>query len=148
MEKNYVSYADFGAKGDGKTDDMAAICAAHEYANAHNLPVVAEDDATYYIGGKDMTAVIRTNTDWGKAHFILDDRNLENRGQAIFFIPSSYEKYPIELDTLSLDQKKVPLTFEHDVLLTVKDADTKIYRRKGVNASSGVTKNDTILVDK
>ena len=148
MEKNYVSYADFGAKGDGKTDDMAAICAAHEYANAHNLPVVAEDDATYYIGGKDMTAVIRTNTDWGKAHFILDDRNLENRGQAIFFIPSSYEKRPIELDTLSLDQKKVTLTFEHDVLLTVKDADTKIYRRKGVNASSGVTTNDTSLVDR
>lgn len=148
MEKKFVTYAEFGAKGDGKTDDMAAIAAAHAYANEHNLPVVAEDDATYYIGEKNITATIRTNTDWGKAHFILDDRKLEHRGQTIFMVPSAYEKFPVSLDSLSLGQKKVPLTFEHDVLLTVRDENTKIYRRKGVNASSGVTKNDTILVDK
>ena len=32
-EKNFVTYLDFGAKGDGVTDDFGAIVAAHEYAN-------------------------------------------------------------------------------------------------------------------
>ena len=33
-----VSYSDFGAKGDGTSDDGAAIAAAHKYANEHGLP--------------------------------------------------------------------------------------------------------------
>lgn len=39
-KKVYVTYADFGAKLDGVTDDSAAIVAAHEYANANGIPVV------------------------------------------------------------------------------------------------------------
>ena len=31
-----VRYKDFGAKGDGKTDDHQAIIDAHNYANEHN----------------------------------------------------------------------------------------------------------------
>ena len=34
----FVRYADFGAKGDGKTNDAAAIIKAHKYANEHGLP--------------------------------------------------------------------------------------------------------------
>ena len=49
----FVSYKAFGAKGDGKTDDLAAIIAAHEYANEHHLPVKADEDAVYYIGDAD-----------------------------------------------------------------------------------------------
>ena len=41
MNKNFVSYADFGAFGDGKHNDFFAIKKAHEYANLHNLPVFA-----------------------------------------------------------------------------------------------------------
>ena len=32
-EKKVVFYRDFGAKGDGKTNDLPAIAKAHEYAN-------------------------------------------------------------------------------------------------------------------
>ena len=32
-ERGWVSYGDFGAKGDGKTDDIDAIAAAHAFAN-------------------------------------------------------------------------------------------------------------------
>ena len=39
MEKNAVFYKDFGAVGDGVTDDFHAIKAAHDYANEHKLPV-------------------------------------------------------------------------------------------------------------
>ena len=49
-EKRYVNYEDFGAIGDGEHDDMAAIAAAHAYANANGMPVKTKEDATYYIG--------------------------------------------------------------------------------------------------
>ncbi len=34
----FVRYSDFGAIGDGKTDDTDPITAAHEFANQHGLP--------------------------------------------------------------------------------------------------------------
>ena len=48
-----VRYGDFGARGDGRTDDIEAIAKAHAFANTHGLPVKADGDATYFIGGKD-----------------------------------------------------------------------------------------------
>jgi hypothetical protein len=66
-----VRYSDFGAKGDGKTDDIDAIAATHAAANLHGLRVKADDAARYYISGKERTAVIRTDTDFGKAAFII-----------------------------------------------------------------------------
>lgn len=44
-----VTYEMFGAKGDGKTDDRAAIIAAHKAANETGAPVRAKDGATYYV---------------------------------------------------------------------------------------------------
>ncbi len=40
-----VKYSDFGAKGDGKTDDIEAIIAAHTYANEYNLKVKAHSNS-------------------------------------------------------------------------------------------------------
>ena len=79
-----VYYSDFGAKGDGKTDDIDAIAATHAYANQHNLLVKANEGATYYISGKNRTAVVRTNTDFGTAAFIIDDTDVQNRNANIF----------------------------------------------------------------
>ena len=59
-----VRYSDFGAKADGKTDDIDAIAATHAYANQQGLKVVANKKAHYYISGKERTAVIKTNTDF------------------------------------------------------------------------------------
>ena len=41
--KNYVTYEEFGAVGDGVADDFAAIYKAHEYANESGLAVKASD---------------------------------------------------------------------------------------------------------
>ena len=68
--KSPVRYSDFGAKGDGKTDDMEAIAAAHEFANLHGLKVKADEEFTYFIGGMDRTAIIQTDTDFGTASFL------------------------------------------------------------------------------
>ena len=78
IEHMGVSYVDFGARLDGEHDDTAAVIACHEYANAHGLPVVARDDAVYYIGGRNLSATVRTDVHWGQARFTVDDRNLES----------------------------------------------------------------------
>ena len=41
-QRGWVSYSEFGAKGDGKSDDIGAIAATHEFANKHNLKVKAD----------------------------------------------------------------------------------------------------------
>ena len=38
-----VRYSDFGARGDGKTDDIVAIAATHAFANQHGLRVKADE---------------------------------------------------------------------------------------------------------
>ncbi|MCR5618406.1 MAG: hypothetical protein K6F83_08965 [Clostridiales bacterium] len=77
---DHVTYEQFGAKGDGVTNDYQAIVDAHNYANEHNLPVVANDNATYYIShmdpGNPQGAIIKTDTYWGKAKFIIDDQSM------------------------------------------------------------------------
>ena len=81
----YVTYEEFGAKGDGVTNDFPAIYAAHVYANENGLPVKANDNATYYIKETwtkegDLTSIasapIMTETDWGNANFIIDDTEI------------------------------------------------------------------------
>lgn len=142
-----VTYRQFGAKGDGKTDDMAAIVAAHAYANEHHLPVRADADATYYIGGRDLTAVIRTDTDWNTAHFIVDDGEVENRNQSLFLIPAEYEPMPVDIPCLARRQKKLDLHLPGTCLVSVRDETRRNYIRKGPNRSNGVPVSDTFLAD-
>lgn len=63
----FITYEEFGAVGDGKHDDQNAIIAAHDAANKMGLPVKATDGKTYYIGKGKKPAIIKTDTDWGKA---------------------------------------------------------------------------------
>ena len=58
--QNYVTYEQFGAVGDGVSEDFAAIYAAHEYANAKRLPVKAREGAKYYIHNTRVDGEIRT----------------------------------------------------------------------------------------
>ena len=44
-----IKYSDYGAVGDGKKDDSAAIRAAHEAANKGGQTVYGEKGKTYYI---------------------------------------------------------------------------------------------------
>ena len=145
-----VRYSDFGAVGDGVTDDFEAICAAHAYANEGGQKVYAEKGATYYIGDHTTTAVIRTDTDWTGASFILDDSVVppEHRGNQVFQIASDYGALTgLSLDTLSRTQTDIGAAPGYPCLLLVENSNKKIYIRYGVNANSGTNQQEVILVD-
>lgn len=148
-ETGWVQYSDFGAKGDGKTDDIDAIAATHAFANAQKLPVKADDNATYYIGGKPRTAIIKTDTYFGKAAFIIDDTNVERIGAAVFMVSS--EKLPFEpegVSSLRKNQAKLGLTFPSPCLIAVVNANVKQYIRFGPNQNNGSPQTDIFVVDK
>lgn len=149
IDRGFVLYSDFGAKGDGKTDDMSAIAAAHTYANEHELPVKADADFTYYISGKDKSAEIRTDTDFGSAFFIIDDRNVENRTTAVFRVSSSLKSFPLEgISTLKRGQKKIDVTLPGPCFITATNDKVKHYIRFGLNQDNGASQTDIFVVDK
>lgn len=144
-----VRYRDFGAKGDGKTDDLNAIAAAHAFANEHGLPVKADDGATYYIGGKDRTAVIRTDTDFGKASFIIDDTNLEDRRANVFLVNSNLEPFKLEgISSLKRNQENIAVSLPATCLVTVTDSNVRRYIRFGANQNNGSAQTDIFIADK
>jgi hypothetical protein len=144
-----VRYSDFGAKGDGKTDDIDAIAATHAFANQQDLPVKADDGATYYIGGKNRTAVIRTNTDFGKAAFIIDDTNVQNRDANIFLVSSGLQTFkPEGIISLKRNQEKINASLPGTCLVTVTNSKVKRYIRFGANQNNGSPQTDIFIVDK
>ena len=142
INEKYVSYEDFGAVGDGVTDDMPAIVKAHEYANAEGLPVRAKDGATYYIGGKNLTAIIMTDVDFGTARFIIDDRQLENIKGHVFHVKSRHANYVPEIKEVHAGQKHIDFPHEGRTYVRVYNENKRIFRRKGENANNGVDATD------
>ena len=147
MEKKFVTYEEFGAIGDGIHDDICAIARCHEYANVHGLPVHACQDAHYYIGGKAVTARIKTDTYWGSARFTIDDRNVEDRQQNCFRIEPYTQKFPIELKSLRKDQTTLDFPHEGTCYVSVEDANRRVYIRRGLNQDDGFTATDRFMVD-
>lgn len=144
-----VRYEDFGAVGDGKTEDHPAIIRAHAYANEHGLPVRAKDGATYYIGGtSNSTAVIETDTDFGLAKFILDDTQVDDRSKNVFEVRSTLK--PIKLETVSSlkqNQERIDITLPQPCLVVVQNEKVKHFIRRGANRHSGVPQRDLFLAD-
>lgn len=144
----FVRYSDFGARGDGKTDDIEAITAAHAFANQQGLPVKADKDATYYIGGKNRTAIIQTDTDFGTAEFIIDDTDVQNRNAHILMVSSNREPFkPEGITSLKRNQEKINISLPGTCLITVTDSNVKRYVRFGPNQNNGSSQTDIFIVD-
>lgn len=144
-----IRYRELGAKGDGRTDDMEIIAATHAFANQHSLKVIADEGATYYIGGKECTAMIQTDTDFGRAAFIIDDTDVENRHAPVFLVNSELQPFtPGGITSLRRKQDKIDLALPGTCLITVTDSNVKRYIRFGPNQNNGTSQTDIFIADK
>ena len=143
-----ITYEEFGAAGDGKTDDMAAIVAAHAAANEKGLPVRAGDGKTYYIGGGALTADIRTDVDFGTASFVIDDRDVpvEKREAPVFRIQSAAAPVEVKgIASLASGQKNLGVGLPGPSLVEVEDDTVRQYIRYGLNQNRGRPKREVLL---
>ena len=144
-----VRYSDFGSKGDGKTDDINPIVATHAFANQHGLLVKADEGATYYIGGKERTAVIQTSTDFGTAAFIIDDTEVQNRNASVFVVDSGLKPFKLAgISSLKKNQEKIDVSLSGTCLIAVTDSSVRRYIRFGLNQNNGTAQTDIFVVDK
>ena len=152
--KKYVFYEDFGAKGDGLTDDSEAIRAAHSYANSEGLPVLGKPGASYRIGAIQSTIIIQTETNWNGAEVVFDDAKVHwksnLRSVEVFTVAPASAPETLALPegmTLTKGQVNVGMTFDKPCMLRIEDSSERIYKRYGENANGGVNKYEMILVD-
>ena len=149
--QDYVTYEAFGAVGDGKTDDQAAIVSAHAYANEHKLPVKTKPDAVYYIGKGVVPAVIRTDTDWQTSRFVIDDVVTDDYRAPIFSVPASEGAVSVTVPPLHRGQEALEpadcgLSADHDYYVTVYNDEKKQYIRWGLNQDSGSSQTDSFIL--
>ena len=167
-DKKFVSYEEFGAVGDGVTNDFPAIFAAHNYANENGLTVKAEAGKTYYISdtridGVAAAAVVKTDVIWTGAEFIIDESPYsthENYGMYVKSIFDIVSDYPLEkitdktvlekivADGLNKKTKKINLKFDYPTMLIPYNSEHRVYRRRGYGAWAGEPMHEVILIDK
>lgn len=145
-----IRYSDYGAKGNGETNDLPAIARAHQAANKAGLPVEADSNAVYYLGESAETPIIQTDTDWKNAHFIIDDSMIpvKNRQRDIFIISSALAGQQIKsIKTLRRNQEKLLIDLSGDALVSVTDNTKKRFIRYGANQNNGTAQTDVFIVD-
>ena len=148
FENNQVNYEAFGAAGDGITDDMQAICDAHAYANEHGQAVRTKPDATYYIGGQPLTAIITTNTDWNTSRFTIDDAaGVEDHRRCLFEVRSQLSKESLSFDKLTRDQRQVDIHPDTACWICVEDDTKRLYVRRGRNINQGAPQKDCFILN-
>ena len=170
-DKRYVTYEQFGAKGDGVTDDFIAIYNAHVYANENHLPVKAREGANYYlhyseIDGVVHTIPIKTSTDWTGADFTIDDRDLstmsgaptQKMSQAFLFTVLPYEEMykitdpdilaKVVSDGLNRDTRKVDLGLPYPAMIVPYNYKDRVYKRIGYGSAAGSYMHEVIVLDK
>ncbi|MBE6644313.1 MAG: hypothetical protein E7612_02915 [Ruminococcaceae bacterium] len=175
-ERGYVTYEDFGAVGDGVTDDFLAIYKTHEYANEHKLSVKGTPGKTYYIfetrlnGEKEASYVtVKTNVDWCGAHFIIDDtpislmednpyRELARKNIFIVMPEDEHKKTviddPDELarinrEGINTKTKYINLGIDWNgpVMIIPYSEGHKVFRRRGYSQFAGEPMHEIIVLE-
>ena len=167
--KGYVSYEDFGAVGDGVTEDFAALYKAHEYANEKGLPVKAKAGANYYINspvvdGEIREIVIKTDVDWTDARFTIDDTAIRAEGETnawrskyIFKVLPEHDMYVIDDEKvlsriveagLGRNTVKIPIDLGYAAMIIPYNSHRKVFKRLGYGGWPGSPQHELIVLDK
>ena len=143
-----VTYERFGAVGDGRTDDRAAIVAAHAEANRTGEPVRAADGRTYYVGGGAESAVVQTDVDFGTAKFVIDDTAVSQISSPLFKVVPTRGRLALSGVT-SLRRGQASLGTAPGVPCLVMAVNDKVrrYIRLGLNQNGGTAQQETFVVD-
>ena len=156
-----IYYKDFGAKGDGETDDFFAIQACHEYANEYGHTVNGTKGHTYYIGAANGTESIpvKTDTYWNLCSFIFDDRDVPDPRQGKNYLASIFSILP-DKESYTLTDSKLPVTNipsgsvtigdwkpGERVMVALYDNTKRHYIRYGVNMDNGKAQSELIIVN-
>jgi hypothetical protein len=145
--KDAITYESFGAVGDGKTDDLPAICKAHAYANEHGLPVKSNPQATFHLGHQALTAIIQTDTNWSTSKFIIDDsKDVEKSGRPLFDVSSRLKPIPLKIQQLKRGQDQLDLRPESDCLVYVENKNRKLFIRRGSNQNNGRSQSEVFIL--
>ena len=159
---HYVCYEDFGAVGDGVTNDAEAILAAHNFAASDGYKkIVGTSGKTYYIGSMSATAPISCNVDWTGVKFIVDDKVITtaDRGRPLFgvygissrsFTPHNSAAIKAINESGGIKNNnvtKIDLGLGYPAMLIVYNKSHMNYIREGVNANGGTYQSEVILVD-
>ena len=169
-----VYYSDFGAVGDGVTDDYIAIAKAHKYANNYPLKrKIVAGEGKYYLGsdyvsyinsgavGANGDITVATDVDWSGAHIIIDDTAIgvddvlpngqRMRDRPIFQLYVSGRTTNVSSyfsGGIKAGATKVNYAPGEPKLLHLTDTSSKNWVRVGQNSSSGnVSISEMILID-
>ena len=158
-----IYYKDFGATGNGETDDFFAIKACHDYANQWGHTANADGPgATYYIGnylkwGEEATSIIvQTDTNWHGCTFIWDDTVVPVGSPCynsyIFHIAASKEMIEIKKANLPITSLHKGATNFGDwapgveCILYIESSLERHYIRYGSNNNNGSAQQEILYV--
>lgn len=163
IKDGYVTYSDFGAKGDGVADDFVALFNTHAFANKNGLEVRAADGAVYYIGETfDREIEVKTDTYLCGAKLVIDDRGsvaYKNRSLALYRMSRDNPVKIIdgaELDALRAGRKIgrndksvawLAPYLKAESLVRFNNENQKDFVRNGSNQDAGVRRMDLVILD-
>lgn len=158
-----VYYSDFGAKGDGATDDYMAIYDAHVYANQCGQTVYGTPGKTYYVHVFHNGEIpVKTDVVLTGSKFIINDTGstvYAQRGGALFKLQKdnpivTYTEQQIDSMfpgvSLKVGDTAIPWLADYLVaesMIRFTNSYHKDYVRNGGNLDSGYNRTDAIVVD-
>ena len=174
-EANTVYYEDFGAKGNGNTDDFEAMYAAHIFANKCGQTVKGTKGAHYFVGAASLnrTIPVMTDVNFNGATITVDDVGsaaYKNRSVKLFTTQRQYNAVSISGDAIDelyneyrkanpdapeklvvdIDTESFPWlasVLEAPSMVRLISSKHKDFVRHGANQNSGSNRMDVFMVD-
>lgn len=144
--RGYITYEDFGAIGDGITNDGLAIRMAHNKANELKQKIFCPQNKTYLIDNEEDIE-IKNSVDWNNCKIKIKNGN---KTKGTFKISSYIE--PTILNNISttinrFTKKITELNGYGNAFIIIKNDNNKVYIREGVNKNQGTEQFDMNIIN-